>query len=129
MSTRRWPASLHSHGRCLAPCDTVRARNRGSKSALVLQRNKRNIWRRHSDARGRLDMGNGREGYPGASEGERTSDTFTPASPDHEFAVPPVDVAMGIPRREFLKLTTVVVHALSVWPLLRTDCAASAFTG
>src|SRR5260370_25847067 len=101
MSTRRWPASLDSYGLCFAPCDTVRTRNRGSKSALVLQRNKRNIWRRHSDARGSLDMSNGREGYPGASEEERPADTFTAASPDHESAVPPVDVAMGIPRREF----------------------------
>ena len=72
-------------------------------------------------------MGNGLEGYPGAGEEERTSDTFTATSPDHESAVPPVDVATGIPRREFLKRTTVVGGGLAVWPLLRTEEAPAAF--
>jgi len=71
-------------------------------------------------------MGNEREGYPGAGEEGRTSDTFTATSPDHEAAAPPVDVGMGIPRREFLKRTTVVGGGLAVWPLLPTEEAAAA---
>ena len=71
-------------------------------------------------------MGDGRERYSRTDEKEQTSDTFTATSPDRESAAPPVDVATGMPRREFLKRTTIVGGGLAVWQgLLREEPAAA----
>ncbi len=71
-------------------------------------------------------MGDGRERYSRTDEKEQTSDTFAATSPDRESAAPPVDVATGMPRREFLKRTTIVGGGLAVWQgLLREEPAAA----
>jgi len=71
-------------------------------------------------------MGDGRERYSRTDEKEQTSDTFAATSPDRESAAPPVDVATGMPRREFLKRTTIVGGGLAVWQgLLRGEPAAA----
>src|SRR6266852_7199235 len=71
-------------------------------------------------------MGDGRERYSRTDEKEQTSDTFTATSPDRESAAPPVDVATGMARREFLKRTTIVGGGLAVWQgLLREEPAAA----
>ncbi len=71
-------------------------------------------------------MGDGRERDSTTGEEGRTSETFTATSPDPQSAAPPVDVATGMPRREFLKRTTIVGGGLAVWQgLLREEPAAA----
>ena len=71
-------------------------------------------------------MGDGRERCSRTGEEERTSDTCTTTSSDRQSAASPVDVATGIPRREFLKRTAVVGGGLAVWQRLPTEEPAAA---
>ncbi len=66
-------------------------------------------------------MGDKRELYSRTVEKDPTSDIFTATSPERQSLATPVDVATGIPRREFLKRTAFVGGGLAVWQRLPTE--------
>ena len=72
-------------------------------------------------------MGDGHQHDFGPGDSQPTLILLTPATPEDTSALSPSDIRTGIPRREFLRLTTVLGGGLVVSQRLRTEEPAAEF--